>query len=147
MFVLQLRIARGVSELALPKDNARYCNNSPKRNINKKSWTRINQKSLRNCNQLIWLFTSSSIRLLKQKHLKEDQINWLQFLSNVINKHYPKEISSYYSLYKFINILVSVYFDTYITYFIFLLLKAYLLFIAIAVYIELFLDQTSIWDN
>ena len=113
MFVLQLRIARGVSELALPKDNARYCNNSPKRNINKKSWTRINQKSL----------------------------------SNVINKHYPKEISSYYSLYKFINILVSVYFDTYITYFIFLLLKAYLLFIAIAVYIELFLDQTSIWDN
>ena len=75
MFVLQLRIARGVSELALPKDNARYCNNSPKRNINKKLWTRINQKSL----------------------------------SNVINKHYPKEISSYYSLYKFINILVSVY--------------------------------------
>ena len=36
---------------------------------------------LRNCNQLIWLFTSYSIRLLKQKHLKEDQINWLQFLS------------------------------------------------------------------
>ena len=35
---------------------------------------------LRNCNQLIWLFTSSSIRLLKQKLLKEDQINWLQFL-------------------------------------------------------------------
>ena len=38
--------------------------------------------SVRNCNQLIWLFTSSSIRLLKQKHLKEDQINWLQFLNN-----------------------------------------------------------------
>lgn len=110
MFVLQLRIARGVSELALPKDNARYCNNSPKRNINKKSWTRINQKSL----------------------------------SNVINKHYPKEISSYYSLYKFINILVSVYFDTYVTYFIFLLLKAYLLFMVIAVCLELFLDQISV---
>ena len=110
MFVLQLRIARGVSELALPKDNARYCNNSPKRNINKKSWTRINQKSL----------------------------------SNVINKHYPKEISSCYSLYKFINILVSVYFDTYITYFIFLLLKAYLLFIVIAIYLESFLDLISI---
>ena len=26
------------------------------------------------------MFTSSSIRLLKQKHLKEDQINWLPFL-------------------------------------------------------------------
>ena len=113
MFVLQLRIARGVSELTLPKDNARYCNNSPKRNINKKSWTRINQKSL----------------------------------SNVINKHYPKEISSYYKPYRFISILISMHFDTYITYFIFLLLKAYLLFIVITVCLESFLDPISIWDN
>ncbi len=113
MFVLQLRIARGVSELNLPKDNARYCNNSPKRNINKKSWTRINQNTL----------------------------------SNVINKHYPKEISSYYKLYSFISILISMHFDTYITYFIFLLLKAYLLFIVITVCLESFLDSISIWDN
>ena len=68
-------------------------------------------------------------------------------ISYATNKRHPKEISSYYMLYEFINILVSVYFDTYITYFIFLSVKDYLLFMAIAVYIELFLDQISIWDN
>ena len=41
----------------------------------------VDSQDVRNCNQLICLFTSSSIRLLKQKHLKEDQINWFQFLS------------------------------------------------------------------